>query len=464
MVRVALVLSAAASSLAPSSPILLPAARGAHVTWARRARAAIRSGRRAAHTLRARACGGAARVGRGAAARTSEAQLGEGRVGLERGGQLLGPLVADPIPCGTRGARAVGAASACGERSGRRAARPTDTRARLRRCRGGGRGAAARTVEAQRGEGRVSLERGGQPLGPLVADVIVCGTQGRTRRGRGERVRQTLGAARRTPLRTRACAAVPRGVGGAPLHAPPSPSTVRVALALSAAASSLAPSSPISQPAARGGARAVGAVSACGVRSGRRAARTPHISACAAVPRGGGGAPLHAQWRSRKVRVVLVLSAAASSLAPSSPISLSAAHGAHAPWARRARAACARGGAPHAPPTHARVRGGAAGVGRGAAARTVEDQLGEGRVGLERGGQLLGPFGADVTACGTRGRTRGGRGERVRQTLGAARRTPLCACAAVPRGWGGAPLHALPRFSSVQPWRIFSSASASDST
>eukprot|EP00964_Phaeocystis_antarctica_P019487 scaffold10761_cov62-Phaeocystis_antarctica.AAC.1 len=83
--------------------------------------------------------------GRGTAARTSEVQRGEGRVGLERGGQLLAPLGADVIVCGTQGARAVGAASACGVREGGAPLAPrTRTRAAVPR---GGRGAAARTIE-----------------------------------------------------------------------------------------------------------------------------------------------------------------------------------------------------------------------------------------------------------------------------------------------------------------------------
>jgi len=284
-VRVALVFSAAASSLAPSSPIRLTAARGAHARWARRARAAIRSKRRAARRLckraRVRRCHRG--VGRGAAARTSEVQRGEGRVGLEHSGQLLGPLGADPIACGTRGARAVGAASA------------------------------------------------------------------------------------------RARAAVLRGWGGAPLHALQRCSVVRVALALSAAASSLAPSSPISFPAARG---------------------------------------------------------------------------AHARWARRARAAMRFRRRAARPPPPARVCGcgGAAGVGRRVAARTLEVQRGEGGVGLERGGQLLRPLDTDPIDCGTRGARAVGAASACGNARWAARRTPplhACACAAVPRGWGGAPLHAL---------------------
>ena len=57
--------------------------------------------------------------------------------------------------------------------------------------------------------------------------------------------------------------------------------------------------------------------------------------------------------------VVLVLSAAASSLAPLSPILLTAARraGARAVWARRARVRRALGaGAPHAPLLHACMR------------------------------------------------------------------------------------------------------------
>jgi hypothetical protein len=99
----------------------------------------------------------------------------------------------------------------------------------------GGWGAAARTCEGQRGEGRVVLERGGQL--PLVADLIACGTRGA-----------------RTMWAQRARAA--EGSGGAAkkerarLHALRRSSVVRVVLLLSAAASndeasSLTPSSPI---------------------------------------------------------------------------------------------------------------------------------------------------------------------------------------------------------------------------
>ena len=212
--RVVLALSAAASSLAPLSPILLSATRGAHAAWARRARAAIRSGRRAARPpARARACGGAAVGGRGVVARTVEAQPGEGLVGFERGGQLLGPLAPILLTAARGGARAVGAASTCGSALGRRAARPS-ARVRVRRC---------------------------------------------------------------------------RGVGGAPLHAPPRSSVVRVVLALSAAASSLAPSSPIVLPAARG-AHAPWARRARAANARGGAPHAPlHACARAAVPRGGEG-------------------------------------------------------------------------------------------------------------------------------------------------------------------------------
>ena len=53
---------------------------------------------------------------------------------------------------------------------------------------------------------------------------------------------------------------------------------------------------------------------------GRRAARPPAQARVLRRCRGVGGAALHAHERSSSVRVVLVLSAAASSLAPSSPI------------------------------------------------------------------------------------------------------------------------------------------------
>ena len=42
----------------------------------------------------------------------------------------------------------------------------------------GGKGAAALTGEVQRGKGRILLERSGQLLGPLVADLAACGTRG----------------------------------------------------------------------------------------------------------------------------------------------------------------------------------------------------------------------------------------------------------------------------------------------
>ena len=127
-----------------------------------------------------------------------------------------------------------------------------------------------------------------------------------------------------------------------------------------------------------------------------------------------GGAPLHAPRRFSLVRAVLALSAAASSLAPSSPIPFPAARGGRTRCGRGERVRQTLGRRAARPTAHARVRR-CRGGGRGAAARTLEVQRGEGRVGLERGGQLLGPLRADPTACGTRGRTRGGRGERVRQ-------------------------------------------------
>ena len=215
--RVVLPLSAEASFLPPSSPILLTAARGAHGPWARRVRA-LR-----AQTVRARWCHG----GWGSiSARTAEVQRREGRVGLERGGQLLGPPSADLIDCGTRGTRVVGEASACGvvmlwggrvllhallrssmvrvvlvlsmaascvapllpiivsaARGHMRRWRGECVRCVLKRCaRGGateeGEGAAARTAEVHRGDGLVGLERGGQLLGSLVAGFCVCGTRG----------------------------------------------------------------------------------------------------------------------------------------------------------------------------------------------------------------------------------------------------------------------------------------------
>ena len=307
--RVALALSAAASSFAPLSPITLPAARGAGRTrgvGAASARAACARGWRTAHPSCTRACACAA-VRRGcgeggAAARTFEVQRGEGRVGLERGGQLLGPLVADLIVCGTRGGRTrgVGAASAraaCAR--GWRNARPPPARVHARAAvRRAGVGRAARTSEGQRGEGRVGLERGGQLLGPLGADLIACGTRGGRTRGVGAASARAACArgwrtARPPPARVHARAAVRRGWGvgrTAPRHAPKRSSVVRVLLALSAAASSLAPSSPIALPAARGaGARAVWARRAR-VRRALRAGG-PHallLHACMRVRRCGG--------------------------------------------------------------------------------------------------------------------------------------------------------------------------------
>eukprot|EP00964_Phaeocystis_antarctica_P000698 scaffold385_cov53-Phaeocystis_antarctica.AAC.3 len=348
--------------------MLLPAARGAHAPWARRARAANARAARRTPLLHALACGGAAGLGRGAAARTSEVQRGEGRVGFERGSQLLGPLVADPIPCGTRGARAVGAVSACGERSGGAPHAPLRMRVRAAVPRGWGGGAAARTVEVQLGEGCVGLERGGQPLGPLVADLTACGTRG---------------------------------------------------------------------------AHAVGAASACGVRSGRRAARPPaRVCACGgAAGVGRGAAARTSEVQRGEGRVGFERGSQLLGPLVADPIPCGT---------RGARAVGACAAVP-------RCWGG------GAAARTVEAQRGEGRVGLERGGQPLGPLVADLTACGTRGRTRRGRGERVRRALGASRRTPFrmrvraCGGAA---GLGGVPLHA-PLRSSVVSVVLALSAAAS---
>ena len=126
------------------------------------------------------------------------------------------------------------------------------------------------------------------------------------------------------------------------------------------------------------GARAVGAASACGNALGAARRKPPlHACACAAVPRGWGGAPLHALWRLSQVRVALVLSAEASSLAPSSPILLAAARGAHARWARRARAAMRSGRRAARTPLHACARAAVPrGWAEGAGARTCEVQLG----------------------------------------------------------------------------------------
>ena len=146
---------------------------------------------------------------------------------------------------------------------------PARVHMRVRRCRGrvcAEGGAAARTVEVQRGEGRVGLERGGQLLGPLVADAIDCGTRGGRTRGVGAasaRAACARGWRAARPPRLHACMRVRRCRGRcvrrpAPRHAPLRYSVVRVELALSAAASSLAPSAPMPLAAARGaGARAV---------------------------------------------------------------------------------------------------------------------------------------------------------------------------------------------------------------
>ena len=85
-----------------------------------------------------------------AAARTIEVQIGEDRVALERGSQLLGPLGADPIACG---ARCVGAASACGlcVRGWPHACCTCVRACAVRRGgQAGGGGLAARTSDAQR--------------------------------------------------------------------------------------------------------------------------------------------------------------------------------------------------------------------------------------------------------------------------------------------------------------------------
>eukprot|EP00964_Phaeocystis_antarctica_P003414 scaffold1836_cov56-Phaeocystis_antarctica.AAC.3 len=49
---------------------------------------------------------------------------------------LVLDIVADPTACGTRGARAVGVASACGDTLGAARRTPPRTCARVRRCRG----------------------------------------------------------------------------------------------------------------------------------------------------------------------------------------------------------------------------------------------------------------------------------------------------------------------------------------
>ena len=170
------------------------------------------------------------------------------------------------------------------------------------------------------------------------------------------------------------------------------------------------------------------------------------------------------------MRVALVLSAAASSLAPSAPILLSAARGAHAGRTRGGRGERVRrtlGAARRTTPLHACAHGGAAGCGRGAAARTAEVQRGKSLVLLERGGQLFGPLVADLILCGMRV-ARAVWAQRTRAAYARGRRNatpPACVGArgrsAVPWGVGGAPLHALPRFSVVR--FLFSLSAAASS-
>ena len=173
---VVLASSAAASSWAPSSPIALSEAREGRKRggWARRARVRRALGAGApTHApclprtrVPVRRCRGGARrtlhlcllllvagavVPRGACGQgaprgkhTCEVQRGEARVSLERGGQLLGPLVADLVVCGTRGrTRAVWARYVCergervrGVRSGAALCLPTHACMRVRACRG----------------------------------------------------------------------------------------------------------------------------------------------------------------------------------------------------------------------------------------------------------------------------------------------------------------------------------------
>ena len=79
------------------------------------------------------------------------------------------------VACGNRGARTY-SVGACGKTLGRTQHNTTS------QCGSavpwGGKGAAALTGEVQRGKGRILLERSGQLLGPLVADLAACGTRG----------------------------------------------------------------------------------------------------------------------------------------------------------------------------------------------------------------------------------------------------------------------------------------------
>ena len=93
----------------------------------------------------------------------------------------------------------------------------------------------------------------------ILPDLVACDTRGGRTRGVGAASARAACArgwrAARSPscTRARACGGAAWGVGrAAPWHAPRRSSVVRVALSLSAAASSLIPLSPTVEPAAHG--------------------------------------------------------------------------------------------------------------------------------------------------------------------------------------------------------------------
>ena len=103
--------------------------------------------------------------------------------------------------------------------------------------------AAARTANVQRGEGHVVLERGTQLLGSVGTNFIICRVRGACNVGAAG-VRGVCLAARSRLSCPCDSVMVLRG-GKVSLHAPLRSSSVRALFIFSAAASSLAPSSPI---------------------------------------------------------------------------------------------------------------------------------------------------------------------------------------------------------------------------
>ena len=122
------------------------------------------------------------------------------------------------VACGNRGARTY-SVGACGKTLGGDATqRPPHASQCGSAVPWGGKGAAALTGEVQRGKGRILLERSGQLLGPLVADLAAYGTRGAPAVGAASTCgKRSQAAQRNAPPACVGAAVVPWGVGGAPL-------------------------------------------------------------------------------------------------------------------------------------------------------------------------------------------------------------------------------------------------------